>query len=431
MPPLAGMFDLTDDPRVDMALAEKVGGAIGSVVQSQRIKQEERYNSILQGEMASVLDRSDREGWDGARVLSELSRVPGMAKSEFGRRMQQEMLATRMRRAMTPAPNMTPPPGMEVKSGEYDEFGRFQPTFGKAEPPKTMETDQGIMEWDPLSGSYKSTGLRGRQNQSEFLVGLAQKVIDGTASDEEMDVYDRMAKAGGTTVNISTADTEKSADAQAETLSILQRQADEYNQANPTSRQRMVVKSSAQSGKTFLTLEDKEAPSAGEREAIAGNLASMDALDNIESLKKRGYVGPIQGRISQFKQAFGGAKEDQAQLVSALAAFRNQLIKEITGAQMSEPEARRIMQQIPKITDPDTVFDSNLKETRKNMERVRQRMLEVMGKTGLAAPAGDTEPPVDELAPFWDELTAEEKIEVNTILQADPSKLTEILRRLQ
>jgi len=127
---------------------------------------------------------------------------------------------------------------------------------------------------------------------------------------------------------------------------------------------------------------------AAERTAIADKRAALDALDNLYSLYNEAYVGPITGRVAPTKGLMGLTSEQQENFMAATAAFVNALIKEITGAQMGEAEATRIKKQIPLITDPPTRWMAKYEQTRKNVEYVHQRYLEVLQQSGLKVPGG-------------------------------------------
>ena len=126
--------------------------------------------------------------------------------------------------------------------------------------------------------------------------------------------------------------------------------------------------------------------SGGEREKLAAGLASLDLLDNLHDLFKEAYVGPVAGRVGKVKDIFGGNPLKQSEFNAATATLKNQVIKEITGAQMSEPEAKRIMKQIPDVTDPPSVWQAKWNQTRKNLFNVRKRRLEVMERSGIKIP---------------------------------------------
>lgn len=131
-------------------------------------------------------------------------------------------------------------------------------------------------------------------------------------------------------------------------------------------------------------------PSPGERTAIAETEASIDALNNLKSLFDTDFVGPAGGRIGAIKNIFGLNPVRQEGFIAATAAFRNQVIKQITGAQMSEPEAERIMKQIPNETDAPSVWLSKYEQSIKNLETINSRRREVLRQVGLKVPGGET-----------------------------------------
>lgn len=126
-------------------------------------------------------------------------------------------------------------------------------------------------------------------------------------------------------------------------------------------------------------------PSAGERTAIAETRASIDSLDNLKNLfdSTQTTTGPIAGRVSPTKGLFGLTTDEQEAFMAATSAFKNSIIKEITGAQMSEVEAKRIMKQIPDITDPPTRWRAKWQQSKKNLEFLQKRRLEILGKEGI------------------------------------------------
>jgi hypothetical protein len=131
--------------------------------------------------------------------------------------------------------------------------------------------------------------------------------------------------------------------------------------------------------------------SASERTAIAEGRASLDTLNNIRTLfdLDTTRTGPIVGRIDPTKGLFGATSDEQESFMAATKAFKNAIIKEITGAQMSEPEAKRIMGQVPDITDPRARWLAKWEQSKKNLEFLQRRRLEILGQSGLKVPAGD------------------------------------------
>lgn len=108
--------------------------------------------------------------------------------------------------------------------------------------------------------------------------------------------------------------------------------------------------------------------SPSQRTQVASTEQGLDSLTEIERLFKPEYVGPATGRIRAIGQKIPGVpvNEEFSQFQAEVAAMRNATIKAITGAQMSEPEAKRIREQIPEITDKPEVFKAKLAATRRN-----------------------------------------------------------------
>lgn len=127
----------------------------------------------------------------------------------------------------------------------------------------------------------------------------------------------------------------------------------------------------------------------GAVEKIAGVDQSLAMLDDIDRLfpKMTGNVGVLDGLKAQAKLRTGiGIDEDLATFAAQITGLKNATIKALTGAAMSEPEAKRIMQQIPDLTNPESVFKARLATTRKNLELLKKRTIELSG--GSVEPAG-------------------------------------------
>ncbi len=79
----------------------------------------------------------------------------------------------------------------------------------------------------------------------------------------------------------------------------------------------------------------------------------------------------------------GGITEDEADFRAENSTLKNQVIKMITGAQMSEPEAQRIMKQIPDPENPPTVYEARLKRTRENVYMMAQKRRQILEGSGI------------------------------------------------
>lgn len=130
-------------------------------------------------------------------------------------------------------------------------------------------------------------------------------------------------------------------------------------------------------------------------EQTISNESSLDALDNLETQFNQGakhLVGPAEGRLRVLGQKIPGVpvNEEFANFEAAEAAFRNSVIKAITGAQMSEPEANRIRQQIPEVTDKAEVWQAKADQTRKNLAFLEARLRQDRGVGTPKAPGPGT-----------------------------------------
>jgi hypothetical protein len=139
--------------------------------------------------------------------------------------------------------------------------------------------------------------------------------------------------------------------------------------------------------------------SAGAIEKIAGADTALGSLSKIEELLPNyaKTLGPVAGRFAQTRQNFPGASEGFAEFAAEVATLKNAVVKATTGAAMSEPEAKRIMTQVPDLTNQPEVFRARLVATRRNLDTLKRRTIELSGGTvepDPAAPAGVQQRPI-------------------------------------
>lgn len=149
-------------------------------------------------------------------------------------------------------------------------------------------------------------------------------------------------------------------------------------------RRRLVLKPD-----TVININRKPA-SPSERTALASTEASIDSLNNLKTLFDESFTGPFAGRKGSILNVFGLNPPKQEAFIAASAAFRNQVIKEITGAQMSESEATRILEQVPSETDASSVWLAKYEQSIQNLERLNKRRREVLEQSGLRVPGGES-----------------------------------------
>jgi hypothetical protein len=139
-----------------------------------------------------------------------------------------------------------------------------------------------------------------------------------------------------------------------------------------------------------LSLSGPEAPSAGERQALAEGQAALDLLESVRFLASPeaggNIIGPISGRVARGRARTVGLPAGEGDLYAAVEALRNQVIRNISGAQLSEQEAKRIERQLPDIGLPYATFVARLLATRDNIGFLQQRRAEVLRGSGVQVP---------------------------------------------
>ena len=95
-----------------------------------------------------------------------------------------------------------------------------------------------------------------------------------------------------------------------------------------------------------------------------GMLDSLITDFNAPGSQIPNFVGPIPGRILAIKEWIGNIKPDEKRFRQRLAVMRNNYIRAITGAQMSQAEAVRIMTALPKETANPATFLASMTEAR-------------------------------------------------------------------
>lgn len=128
-------------------------------------------------------------------------------------------------------------------------------------------------------------------------------------------------------------------------------------------------------GTVFPKLEN--AP-AGIVDSISSLNSALFNLDQLQKSNVESMIGPLAGRVTSVADAIGLLGNQGAEMVGYLRTYQNMMIKAITGAQMSEPEAKRIMGQMPSLKDNPQAFLAKLKVSRQNAEMSLKNKLEAL-----------------------------------------------------
>jgi len=122
--------------------------------------------------------------------------------------------------------------------------------------------------------------------------------------------------------------------------------------------------------------EKKENLPAGLTESLGELEYSQEVLGRIAQSFNPDFVGPVAaraGKMSQYLEAL--TDEQRVEFYGNIAEYKNSIIKAITGAQMSEVEAKRIVQQIPNENASPAAFKTALQRAwRSTNERVQAKV---------------------------------------------------------
>lgn len=237
---LAGNFDLTNDPRVDMQIARGIGNAIAMPIESYRINQEKKRKQALENRFVSIIADSMRTGKTGAQTLDALSRVPELADSDLQKafvleqyQQQQkqqymmqlaqaklqneaEIAAAKPQRPIAVSPGSTlvdPTTGKPMFTAEAKPvtLGQGQslvnPSTGEVVAQgqekdtnlKTVDTNDGIAVFDPRSGQLTQTGVKGKNANNTLVIDVEEdgkpiKILIDKSTGAELKRWDDVKK---------------------------------------------------------------------------------------------------------------------------------------------------------------------------------------------------------------------------------------------
>ena len=124
----------------------------------------------------------------------------------------------------------------------------------------------------------------------------------------------------------------------------------------------------------------------------------MDARNNLNSVKSLfdpNATGPIESKITSFSRSTGidfgmfkgipALADDKTRLNTIMSSAINDYIKAVTGAQMTDGEARRIMNALPQVGSADEAFMPALQEVLRITDQklnTRIKIYETQGSVG-------------------------------------------------
>lgn len=115
-------------------------------------------------------------------------------------------------------------------------------------------------------------------------------------------------------------------------------------------------------------------PFAGQAAATTTGTAAVVLGNNIAGMVDPEWVGPLKGRYNSMVSAYTDTMGPQGYrfFEAQVNNYKNQAIKAITGAQMSEPEAVRIMKALPDVNLPPETFAARLAAFNSQLETATQ-----------------------------------------------------------
>lgn len=113
-----------------------------------------------------------------------------------------------------------------------------------------------------------------------------------------------------------------------------------------------------------------------QQDAIKAVSETSNAIKRIKELKPKVNTGAFISPYQSSKEVFGLADKEFTELKTEVKSVSNNYIKAITGAQMSEAEAERLMAVIPQIDDDDNVFNTKLETFEKIINANKDALLE-------------------------------------------------------
>jgi hypothetical protein len=116
-----------------------------------------------------------------------------------------------------------------------------------------------------------------------------------------------------------------------------------------------------------------------------GLLNDMAGIAGANQSDFESWLGPVQGRLTRARPSIpdglpgSEVKDNLAAYLATEATLKNQVIKAITGAAMGVEEEKRILAQLPNITNKPNVWRQNLMVSLRNLDRIEEAVYTAAG----------------------------------------------------
>ena len=127
-----------------------------------------------------------------------------------------------------------------------------------------------------------------------------------------------------------------------------------------------------------------------QQNAVSDANAAIETAKLVKEQAKNVNTGFISGKIGKVAQVAGQASENFVELNSNVEKLRADFTKAISGAAVSEPEAKRLREFLPSVSDSEEDIQIKLDSLIEGLERSKNAVYEVAGVQNVNAPMGNT-----------------------------------------
>lgn len=387
-----------------------------------------RMELARQAEMDGIVRQREQRADEGMKLDAELSRER-IAETRRQRDIQEskdkrDAFTTRV---STMTPGVVDP--SVATEGQELGFGHLFKAGMPQQGAHQGQDEAGVDQYQVTPGAMEFQGTPQQQQQKALLEdpNTKQNVKDfirarGAAGDEAIpyQLFEDPAQSGGEGTWREISGARASSPKQGEKFRMNGKTGDVVDMTGQPVKERIIqfTRDQDQQSQYFMPIQTNEGhkafnartgevgptiaglkPSAGQNDSMINNSAALAQLELLKDSWDPNWMGPAAGRIANMRAAYVGDDPGYARLQTRIASMKNRFIKAITGAQMSEPEATRIMQQLPDVTLPPATNWERILQAEEELKNILELQQQVT--SGLRQPGNSvvTEKRLNELFP--------------------------------
>lgn len=349
-----------------MAVRRKIGNLAGMLLQS-------RMQSQNQQNLAKLQDELRQKTADDTRKQAVLMR--SLDSPEFGQRAFQagELQGPREKYA-TPADQIMAGIGETLRTTKREEL-----------PDEVgVQSMIGAKPW----GDQLAKDPRAVKEGIDMTARRSQALTDVDEYNTDLDLARAQGGAYSTAMGKEGADAVNAPAQLKRTLAEEQGKSNISLGADLTMQRRRHLDQIEQDDLKRIEERSKLPPAMAEK--VAGIDSSLYSLGKIEALYSKpdvqDKVGPGAGRVARAREILPFVEPNDPEygaFSAEVTTLNNNVIKAVTGAQMSDPEAKRIMSQVPSKLDKKPDFIAKARATRENLIKLRNQQITLVGSTGV------------------------------------------------